>query len=299
MKKVISLILCSAVLLAILSGCGDKTGGVGKTEVQQPSATSEANESSAPAEPEDTDTISGATGSNGIIEDTDQPDESPKPKPPPLKPSPSASPEPPQDNTSDDNNWAAAYLDVIDRLISRCGEGEIEYDNYFDGDYMSGLGVVRLIDFDGNGTYELYCAYSDEDAQFVNKQVIYGCDNKLVTLMEECRVSNPGTDVSPSTTFLSKAGKVYLVEVHEIVNGRYLTVQNGKMVSVLDYYYDFWDEDRNSINGVPTTEDEVMYAISEMEIGGTTECINFFYGTNYSDLIRTQETIKKLRELAQ
>jgi len=297
MKKWISLILCVLILLATLSGCGKETGGIGEIKVQPPNTlgTNEPPETDGLGDPGNTNSNS---NNNGKTQDPSQPKESPKPKPSP-KPSPSPLPEPPQDNTSQDSIRAAAYLNVIDRLIARYGEGEISTDNYFEDPCMTGLGVVRLIDFDGDGTYELYCAYSNDEASFVNKQAIYGYGDGLITLMEECNVSNPGTDVSPSTTFLSRFGKVFLVEVNEIVHGRYLTVQDGKMVSVLDYYYDFWDEGNSSVNGVPATEDEVMYAIAEMENGGDIERIDYYYPTDNSVIIKTQETIKQLMELAQ
>jgi len=283
MKKAVLIILCAVILLAALSGCGTKTGGFGEINVSS-SKTPGKNE---PDGPED-------IGSSGGKQDPIKPDDPVKPP----KPSPSPPPDTPQGDFSNENDWAAAYLEVVENLIARYGEGEMWAEDYYGGnDFMTGLGMVRLIDFDGDGTYELYCAYSDGESPIVNKQVIYGYNNGLITLMGECSVSNPGADVSPSVTFLSKYGKVYLVEIFEISDGRYYAVENGKMVTVLEYYYDFWEEGVNSVNGVPVTEDDVFYAIAEMENGGTLDCI-YFYGAEYEDLIKTQEVISALRDIA-
>lgn len=36
---------------------------------------------------------------------------------------------------------------------------------------MQGLAVLRLVDFDGDGALELFCAYSSEPISFVKQQV--------------------------------------------------------------------------------------------------------------------------------
>ena len=193
--------------------------------------------------------------------------------------------------------WAAAYLTVVDNLIAKYGEGRV--DTAFGCEYLTGVAIVRLIDFDGDGTKELYCAYANEGAPWANKQVIYGYDNGLVTIMAERDVSNPGTDVSPSTTFLSKGGKVYLIDVNEIVDGRYLEIRDGKVVTVLYYYFDFWEEADNKLNGVVVSEDEIWAACDEMEAGGVVERIDYPFDGDTDALSKTQQAIAELRALAQ
>ena len=170
---------------------------------------------------------------------------------------------------------------------------------------MTGLNFVRLIDFDGDGNFELLCAWLNSPRP-VNyplswRMAVYGYDNGLVTLMEERIVSNPGTDVSPSVTLLSKFGKVYLVDVNEICNGSYYTVENGRMVSVLDYFYDFWEEETFTLNGTPVTEEELWYAINELEVAGDMQCIYFF--EPFEDegeyaVGQTLQTVEYIRSLA-
>lgn len=199
---------------------------------------------------------------------------------------------------SDETDRATAYIKVINSLIRQYGEGRIVQNSFDDGESMLGVGIVRLIDFDGDGKHELYCAYADGNGDWVNKQSIYGYDNGLVELLKERNISNPGTDVSPSTTLLSKNGNVYLVDVVEIVDGNYFTVQDGKMVSVLNYYYDFFEDKNFTLNGADATKADILAAIEEMEVDGTKEIISFTYDVDSDELIKTQETIIKIEKAA-
>jgi len=193
-----------------------------------------------------------------------------------------------------ENAWAEAYLGVVNRLIDQYGEGAIELDDNGHSEHMTGVGIVRLIDFDGNGVYELYCAYQNHDYPWVNKQIIYGYDNGLIVLLEECRVSNPGTDICPTTIFLTKDGKVYLVDVDELTDGNYYTLQDGKMVSVFSYYYDWLDGRPAVINGDTVTAEEGAAAIEEMQAGGTIDYIILAYEADSAQLTKTQAAIEEL-----
>lgn len=55
---------------------------------------------------------------------------------------------------------AKAYLNVIDQLILSHGEGAIDRMPFDNGGIMKGTAIIRLIDFDGDGKQELYCAYA-------------------------------------------------------------------------------------------------------------------------------------------
>jgi len=276
------------MIIALLTGCVNKGGGSGDKRSQQTKIFDEPEDSPEPDGPED---AGDSTNRKKADKDKKDPGSSgikKKPTQPPV-----------QESDRNEADWAVAYLNVIDKLIEKYGEGIMKENAFYGDSCMSGVGVVRLIDFDGNGTYELYCAYSNGESPLLNKQVIYGYDNGLITLMEERDVSNPGTDVSPSVTFLSKFGKVFLVQVNQIVDGKYYALENGRLQVVFEYYYDFWEEGINSVNGTPVTEDEVMYAISEMEAGGDLEHIDFYGDDEGSEITKTWETIVKIWELAQ
>ena len=154
-------------------------------------------------------------------------------------------------NTSVSNDWAAAYKGVIDKLTSQYGDAGIFYHD-LTGYCLNGLCIVRLIDFDGDGTYELYCAYNDDPEWPHYKQIIYGYDKYaggLVLLMDEKRVSNPGTDVDPRTRFLYKNNITYMDYMYEWTDIDFYTIVHGEMVSVLSMYYDAWDDINHTING--------------------------------------------------
>lgn len=53
---------------------------------------------------------------------------------------------------SADAGWATAYLEAIEELTAEYGEGRVE------NGCFAGLVLVQLIDFDGDGQVELYCA---------------------------------------------------------------------------------------------------------------------------------------------
>ena len=197
--------------------------------------------------------------------------------------------------TLDDAAWAGAYLDVINNLISQYGEGVVRTASFSDDIFMFGVGMVRLIDFDGDGTYELYCAYAKDEGFWVDSQVVYGYDNGLITLLEECGVSSPGTDVCPSTMFLSKDGKVYLI-VDDGMDVTYYTLKDGKFVSVFNYYYD-WDNEENpnnTVNGEAVSVEELKAAIDEMNAGGTREYYSFISNIDPDAIMKTQATIAEI-----
>jgi len=289
MKRSASLILCALILAATLTsalaGCGSGGGGFGEIRALQPGDSGKKAEDPPPAEP----------GDNGGGPKNDK--EKPEPAKPDAPEKPTPQPPPPQPEEPAGGNWAAAYLGVIDELITRYGEGKILEGGFYGDDCLSGVGIVRLIDFDGDGDYELYCAYSNGETPLINKQVIYGYDGRLVTIMEERDVSNPGTDVSPSVTFLYKYGIVFLVQVNQIVDGKYYALEHGRLLPVFEYYYDFWDETYHSVNGTPVSEDDLMYAISEMEAGGVKEHIDFYDIDGY-ELGKTWDAIGELIALS-
>ena len=197
-------------------------------------------------------------------------------------------------DSASENAWAEAYLGVVNRLIDQYGEGAMATSTSGLGKDLTGVGIVRLIDFDGDGVYELYCAYQVDDCSWSYKQIIYGYDNGLIVLLEECRVSNPGTDVSPTTIFLTKDGKVYLVDEYEITDGNYYTLQDGEMVSVFSYYYNWLDGGPAVINGDTVTEEEGAAAIEEMRAGGTIEYIILAHQADSAQLTKTQAAIEEL-----
>ncbi|MBQ8001506.1 MAG: hypothetical protein IJ298_09995 [Ruminococcus sp.] len=62
------------------------------------------------------------------------------------------------------------FYKTYNRYVDMYGEAELK-----DG-YLTGVAVVRLLDFTGDGVYELYMAYADGTKDYVNRQMVVGFD---------------------------------------------------------------------------------------------------------------------------
>ena len=200
--------------------------------------------------------------------------------------------------TKGGKSQAESYLGVVNDLISKYGEGKLEATKIFPSN-LTGVSVVRLIDFDGDGNMELYCAYMKQ--YYCDSQVIYGYgENGLYVLLEECSVSNPGMDIDPQTIFLTKENVVYLKNVQQTINGEYLTVVDGKMVSALKYLFDVWEDGEfgdSHFNGEVMSTDEVRSKIQAYEADGILERIKYVEKPSQSVLDETKKTIEALKSL--
>ncbi len=213
------------------------------------------------------------------------------------------------------NNELAAeeYVRIVNDLENRYGKGAIE------GDVCTGLYIVRLIDFDLDGTNELLCAYNNKAGhETVNKYILYGYDGGLKVLVPESEVYVAGTDFSPMIRLFSKNGKTYLLTCPETesmsMDGDYLTVKDGEMVSGFSYFdgWNSYDTDFDSdgeynnckVNGRNATSYELRNAMEDFLSGGRTTDIDFYgywgedyeYGIKYRDLEETESTVYNLRK---
>ncbi len=99
------------------------------------------------------------------------------------------------------------YLETIEDLIDKYGEGEIIADAMASTAYrsMNGLGIVRLIDFDGDGSKELMCVVSEleYDGSFpyrhYNTVFVYKADGDTVEKIYEGTAS--GSQGKPFTSY--------------------------------------------------------------------------------------------------
>ncbi len=62
------------------------------------------------------------------------------------------------------------FYKTYNKYVDMYGEAELK-----DG-YLTGVAVVRLLDFTGDGEYELYMAYADGTEDYVNRQMVVGFD---------------------------------------------------------------------------------------------------------------------------
>lgn len=128
---------------------------------------------------------------------------------------------------------ARAYTGILDTAVSICGSERIGADGLWDG-----ICLARLIDFDGDGTPELYYAGAAADGPFFQRLFTYA-DGRAVQLDIPGEVSNFGTDVSPATRLFVGAGRAYLVDGHEVImSGKpvtYYTKQGDRAAAALTY----------------------------------------------------------------
>lgn len=102
---------------------------------------------------------------------------------------------------------AGYFQKTVNNLVDEYGEAKLE------GDILTGVAVVRLLDFSGDGVYELYVAYADGTKDYVNKQLVVGFDMGAATLLDE-EITSKATadDATPSICiFKDTTGRAYLV----------------------------------------------------------------------------------------
>ena len=189
---------------------------------------------------------------------------------------------------------AKAYNKVINELVTEFGAGALNSDSDYQ---IIGLGVVRLIDFDNDGNCELYCAFS-ADGFCVDTERIYSFYDNTAVLIMERGVSNPGTDVSPCTTFLTKDGKTYIWYQHEICTGSIETVEKNSMVVIMTYYDDFWEDINYKLNEKPCTKEELNTAIDNFINDKEVNQIDYYYPIDPSVITETDNMIQLLKHEA-
>ena len=130
-----------------------------------------------------------------------------------------------------------AYRGVVDDLIKK-------YDNpYINNSYYSGVAVIRLVDFDGDGIEELYCAYS-ENASYVDTQEIFGYKNDKAVSLFKSKINTMGTSVEPFVQFVQKDKKYYVLSEgvfkEDYTSCKWIGVKNNQSYTA-DSSYEFAD----------------------------------------------------------
>jgi len=201
-----------------------------------------------------------------------------------------------------DATVAKAYYDVVKRLLDEYGECKIIDIGWEDNaKKFTGLCVVRLIDFDGDGNYELYCVYQNhdrDDITYYQDIYAYSDEKGIFQVMSGFKVSNPATCPSPTVEFLYKEGKTCLVLTNEMTEGDYYTIENSRLVSLLNYVNND-DEGTVTLNGTLLLNyTEWDAALDEFTSGCETESFLLAFDINNDNLAVTQETIKYLKQLS-
>ena len=212
---------------------------------------------------------------------------------------------PEENSTFEESSMMQAYMDVIESLIEQYGEGAIGSSGLDGQSVMTGLGIVRLLDMNGDDIQELYCAFSRENAAFIDYQQVYQYQNGEAVLAFEGSISNNGTDVSPMTELIYKGEDVYLADERPLsLEGQYLRVTEGSTEVVFHFESGYIsDDEKFYINDEEVTEEEYQAAISTFLEDATVVDIWYYgdynadtgFGVDPMNLQRTQDVIAEIQ----
>lgn len=181
---------------------------------------------------------------------------------------------------------AKAYLGTVQNLANQYG---INRSCKIDEFLLSGLSCARIIDFDADGTPELYCAWGSGDNEFVQHQAIWTYTDVGVKKIFSQDVSNFGTDVSPETLLYVGSKNAYLVDGREVMNGgtvTYFTKSGDSMTKALTYtaavgeYAGGTSSFICTLNGKPISENQLDASLEKFT-AGMTEYAYFYFQDPY------------------
>lgn len=210
-----------------------------------------------------------------------------------------------ESSVSEESSMMQAYMGIIESLTEQYGEGVIGSSSLDGQSVMTGLGIVRLLDMNGDDVQELYCAFSRENAAFLDYQQIYQYQDGEAILAFEGPISNNGTDVSPMTELIYKGEDVYLADGRPLsLDGQYLRVTEGSTEVMFCFESGYISEDEKFyINDEEVTEEEYQEAISIFLEDATVVDIWYYgdynadtgFGVDPMNLQRTQDVIAEIQ----
>ena len=284
MKK-LRMILCFVFILSLcFGGCntpaqnssGDSSGkdSSKQEESSQPKEDSKTEVSSEPEESSKMESSSvseqsSATQESSAKEESSKPEES----------SPAE-----ESSQSADAGWASAYLEAIEELTAEYGEGRVE------NGCFAGLVLVQLIDFDGDGQVELYCAGAPGENTMVIGYV-YSYDGQSIQLLDSRPVGSSNKS-TPLSVHKKKDGITYIM-MKDGAQDHLFTLKNGAFIET-----DMISHTRSCWNDESMTPEALQEKIDSYE---TILYIDYSTPDQYDGpnlLADTQKTIESLQELA-
>ncbi len=179
-----------------------------------------------------------------------------------------------------------------DNLSSEYGKGEYKVDPELGG-VLSGVAVMRLLDFSGDGNPELYVAYSDGTTPYANKQQIYGFDSGSAVIFSEFYTDS--LEFADITSKSSEDAKAPCVWLYTDKSGLSYIVVGDDLSKEADYYY-------LKFNKLENGDREIMeLAFTEVdghELSGTYEKIELA-GVSESDAEKIFEENEKVLKSVQ
>ena len=284
MKK-LRMILCFVFILSLcFGGCntpaqnssGDSSGkdSSKQEESSQPKEDSKTEVSSEPEESSKMESSSvseqsSATQESSAKEESSKPEES----------SPAE-----ESSQSADAGWATAYLEAIEELTAEYGEGRVE------NGCFAGLVLVQLIDFDGDGQVELYCAGAPGENMMIDGYV-YSYEGTSSQFLASIGVGNSNKS-TPLSVHKKKDGITYIM-MKDGAQDHLFTLKNGAFIET-----DMISHTRSCWNDESMTPEALQEKIDSYE---TILYIDYSTPDQYDGpnlLADTQKTIESLQELA-
>ena len=189
---------------------------------------------------------------------------------------------PEESSQSADAGWASAYLEAIEELTAEYGEGRVE------NGCFAGLVLVQLIDFDGDGQVELYCAGAPGENTMVIGYV-YSYDGQSIQLLDSRPVGSSNKS-TPLSVQKKKDGITYIM-MTDGAQDHLFTLKDGAFIRTDMISYSCWNDES-------MTPEALQEKIDSYE---TILYIDYSTPDQYDGpnlLADTQKTIESLQELA-
>ena len=291
MKK-LRMILCFVCILSLcFGGCntpaqnssGDSSGkdSSKQEESSQPKEDSKTEVSSEPEESSKMESSSVSEQSSAAQESSAKEESS---KPEESSPAEVSSTQE-ESSQSADAGWATAYLEAIEELTAEYGEGRVE------NGCFAGLVLVQLIDFDGDGQVELYCAGAPGENKRVDAYV-YSYDGTSSQFLASIGVGSRNT--MPLSIHKKKDGITYIMVTDGGTQASLFTLKDGAFIEtdiIIRYEPFCWNDES-------MTPEALQEKIDSYE---TILYVDYSTPDQYDGpnlLADTQKTIESLQELA-
>ena len=288
MKK-LRMILCFVFIFSLcFGGCntpaqnssGDSSGKDSSKQEGSSRAT-EDSKTEVSSRPEESSKMesSSVSGQSSAAQESSAKEESSKPEES-SKAEVSSTPE--ESFQSADAGWASAYLEAIEELTAEYGEGRVE------NGCFAGLVLVQLIDFDGDGQVELYCAGAPGENMMVDGYV-YSYDGTSSQFLASIGVGNSNKS-TPLSVHKKKDGITYIM-MKDGAQDHLFTLKDGAFIRTDMISYSCWNDES-------MTPEALQEKIDSYE---TILYVDYSTPDQYDGpnlLADTQKTIESLQELA-
>lgn len=144
------------------------------------------------------------------------------------------------------------FQTYYDNLVDQYGKAKVESDDTY-GNVLTGVAVARLLDFTGDGIYELYVAYADGTTPYVNRQMVVGFEYGSATLLDEEITSKATADDKAPTICLytDDSNRAYIVKGEDMsASADYTTyVQTRGEEKIYAFETEFTEQDGTELAG--------------------------------------------------